>query len=296
VAGPVLLISALAAQFGCDFVASTLRYWLERSARFAAQLSEAWVYAIDAALSVIGLLVAEDIHRTPVAALAPVPLLAVLAVFARERHQRIKGLLELNDAYHGTALVLGEVVEADDGYTGEHSKGVVELALELADELGLGAQQRRNLEFAALLHDVGKISIPKEIINKPGKLDPDEWKIMATHTIEGQRMLDRVGGFMCHVGLIVRSHHERWDGRGYPDGLAGEAIPFESRIITCCDSWNAMRTDRSYRRALSHEVAVAELVANAGHQFDPSVVTAFLSVLEDSASREPRQAALPPAR
>ena len=94
-------------------------------------------------------------------------------------------------------------------------------------------------------------------------------------------MLDRVGGFMRHVGLIVRSHHERWDGRGYPDGLAGEAIPLEARIIACCDSWNAMRTDRSYRKALSYEVALAELLANAGHQFDPRIVAAFVKTIEN---------------
>src|SRR6202035_5553836 len=167
------------------------------------------------------------------------------------RHQRLESLVELNDAYRGTALVLGDVVEADDGYTGEHSKSVVGLALSVADRLGLPAEQRRTVEFAALLHDVGKIAIPKAVINKPGQLDPTEWRVIKTHTLEGQKMLDRVGGFMRDVGLIVRSHHERWDGCGYPDGLAGEAIPLEARIIACCDTWNAMRTDRCYRKALS---------------------------------------------
>src|SRR5205807_7862101 len=133
-----------------------------------------------------------------------------------------------------------------------------------------------NLEFGALLHDVGKIAIPKEIVNKPGKLNPEEWTIIKTHTVEGQRMLEQVGGFMREVGLIVRTHHERWDGGGYPDGLAGEAIALEARIISCCDTWNAMRTDRPYRRALSHEVALAELIANAGSQFDPRVVRALV--------------------
>ena len=145
-------------------------------------------------------------------------------------------MLELSSAYRGTALVLGDVIEADDGYTGEHCKSVVSLALDVAEHLGLSAERQRNLEFAALLHDVGKIAIPKEIINKPGKLDPHEWTIIKTHTLEGQKMLDRVGGFMREVGMIVRSHHERWDGGGYPDGLAGEAIPLEARIITCCDT------------------------------------------------------------
>ncbi len=151
--------------------------------------------------------------------------------------------------------------------------------LAVFEQLGLSPERQRNLEFAALLHDVGKIAIPKEIINKPGKLDPHEWTIIKTHTVEGQKMLDRVGGFMRQVGIIVRSHHERWDGGGYPDSLAGEAIPLEARIITCCDTWNAMRTDRPYRKALSHDVAVAELVANAGGQFDPHVVETFLELV-----------------
>ena len=138
----------------------------------------------------------------------------------------------------------------------------------------------RNLEFAALLHDVGKVAVPKSIINKPGALDQHEWEIVRQHTIEGQRMLDRVGGFMREVGTIVRSHHERWDGSGYPDGLAGDAIPLEARIISCCDAWNAMTTTRSYRAALSHDVAAHELRANAGTQFDPDIVTATLAVAQ----------------
>src|SRR4029077_1294417 len=145
---------------------------------------------------------ADQLHRTPVAVLAPLPLLGVLGMFAQERHARLESMLELNNAYRGTALVLGEVVEADDGYTGVHCKSVVALALAVADQLGLNADQRRNLEFGALLHDVGKITIPKEIINKPGKLDPDEWQTIKTHTTEGQKMLDQVGGFMREVGLI----------------------------------------------------------------------------------------------
>ena len=119
--------------------------------------------------------------------------------------------------------------------------------------------------------------------------------MIKTHTIEGERMLSRVGGFMREVGLIVRSHHERWDGGGYPDGLAGEAIPLEARIITCCDSWNAMRTDRSYRRALSREVALAELRAGCGTQFDPRVVAALLAVVEPQSEAPARPVEPPPA-
>jgi putative nucleotidyltransferase with HDIG domain len=282
-AGAALLIAALAAQFAADLLASTLRLALEREAGLLEQLRDSWVYAIDAALSVIGLVVAEELRQNALVALSPLALLALLAFFAQERHQRMRSLIELNDAYRGTALVLGDVVEADDGYTGEHSKGVVALAMAVGQELGLDAQRRRNLEFGALLHDVGKIVIPKEIINKPGKLDPQEWDVMVTHTVEGQKMLDRVGGFMQAVGLIVRSHHERWDGGGYPDGIVGDEIPLEARIISCCDTWNAMRTDRSYRKALSHEAARAELLAVAGHQLDPEIVSVLAAIVDDEA-------------
>jgi putative nucleotidyltransferase with HDIG domain len=277
-AGPLLLLAALLAEFLVNFIVATLHRGLARGMTVRSGLRDTWVFVIDAALSGIALVVAKDIHTAPLAVLSLLPLLGLLAVFAHERHRRLQSMLELSSAYRGTALVLGDVIEADDGYTGEHCKSVVTLALEMAGHLGLSPERQRNLEFAALLHDVGKIAIPKEIINKPGKLDPHEWTIIKTHTLEGQKMLERVGGFMREVGLIVRSHHERWDGGGYPDGLAGEAIPLEARIISCCDSWNAMRTDRPYRQALAYDVAVAELASNAGKQFDPAVVERFLAL------------------
>ncbi len=278
-AGAVLVAAALAAQFAGDFAVSAFYFGVAHGATLRAQLRDSWVYLIDAGLSGVGLAVAEVMHSAPYAVLAMVPLLGLLAMFAHERRGRLGSLLELNETYRGTALLLGDVIAHDDGYTGEHSQDVVGLALAVGEQLGLDAERRRNLEFGALLHDVGKIAIPKAIINKPGKLDPDEWELMKTHTTEGERMLNQVGGFMCEVGQIVRSHHERWDGRGYPDGLAGPAITLEARIITCCDSWNAMRTDRPYRPALTYEVAMAELLGNAGSQFDPEVVRAMIQVV-----------------
>jgi putative nucleotidyltransferase with HDIG domain len=292
-AGLALLLGALAAQFAVDFAVSSLRLAIAREADLTSQLSDLWIYAVDGALSGVGLAVAEDMHARPAIELVVAPLLGLLAMFARERRNRLQSVLELGNAYRGTALVLGDVVEADDAYTGEHCKSVVELALAVAECLELSAERRRNLEFGALLHDVGKVAIPKHIINKPGRLDPDEWTIIKTHTLEGQKMLDRVGGFMREVGLIVRSHHERWDGSGYPDGLVGTAIPIEARIVTCCDSWNAMRTDRAYRKALSLDTALAELRANAGSQFDPQVVDVLLSLVDPVADVARSDAAAP---
>lgn len=294
-AGAWLLLAALAAQFAVDFLISAARFGISNGVPLREMLRSSWVYLIDLALSGVALAVAEEVHRAWYAPLAVVPLFGLLAIFAHEREARLAQLIELNDAYRGTALVLGDVVEADDGYTGEHSKGVVRLCLDVAAKLGLNAEQRRNLEFGALLHDVGKIAIPKEIINKPDKLDDYEWTVIKTHTIEGQKLLDTVGGFMREVGWIVRSHHERWDGGGYPDGLAGEAIPLESRIVSACDTWNAMRTDRSYRKRLPFDLATQELRAVAGSQLDPRVVDALLDVVESEAVDPlgPTQAALP---
>jgi putative nucleotidyltransferase with HDIG domain len=286
-----LLLGALAAQFLLDFTISTARFAYESGATLTSQLRDTWVYVVDAGLSVVGWVVGVTSQTKPWAVLALLPLLALLSMLAHERRKRLEAMLELSNAYRGTALVLGDVVEADDGYTGEHSKGVVRLAAAVGQRLDLDAERRRNLEFAALLHDVGKIVVPKDIINKPAALTDLEWSVVKQHTIEGQRMLERVGGFMRDVGDIVRSHHERWDGAGYPDGLAGADIALEARIIACCDTWNAMRTDRAYRRALSHDAAMSELKAGVGTQFDPRVVESLLEIIQ----APERVAVTPPA-
>jgi HD-GYP domain-containing protein (c-di-GMP phosphodiesterase class II) len=178
-------------------------------------------------------------------------------------------------------MLLSDVVEFEDPYTAQHSRSIVDLVHAVAEKLGVDSNSRQELEFAALLHDVGKIAIPKEILNKPAKLTDQEFEIMKTHTIEGQFMLDRVGGLLGRVGEIVRSCHERWDGAGYPDGIAGEEIPLASRIVFTCDAYSAMTQDRVYRAAMSKEAAVAELAANAGSQFDPGIVVALTEVVEE---------------
>lgn len=281
-----ILLLALGAQLVCDFAASAAKERLYGGLQIRELVQECLpIYAIDVALSMLGLAVAYStiVSHSQFAVLLIAPSFGMLRFFSRERHERLEQLAELNDAYQGTALLLGDVVEADDAYTGEHCKGVVRLSLDVADELGLDADRKRNVEFGALLHDVGKIAVPKEIINKPGKLDEREWAIIKTHTIEGQRMLERIGGFMSEIGLIVRASHEHWDSSGYPDGLSGEAIPLEARIISACDAFNAMTTTRSYRKAMSLAAAKAEVERCAGSQFDPRVVRALLKAIRQSA-------------
>ncbi|HLY51201.1 MAG TPA: HD domain-containing phosphohydrolase [Solirubrobacteraceae bacterium] len=278
-----LLVAALGAQVTCDLVASAAREWLRTGEppRLPVRLL-GQVYFVDFCLSPIGLAVAFASRGRPVAVLMTLPLSALLMFFARERQARMRSALELSRAFRGTALLLGDVVEADDEYTGLHSRDVVDLCMAVGPRLGLDEDQLRRLEFTALLHDVGKIAIPKEIINKPGKLTDEERAVIETHTIEGEAMLERVGGLLGQVGRLVRSCHERYDGLGYPDGLVGEAIPVEARIVCCCDAFNAMTTDRPYRKALSLGEALAELRAHRGTQFDPGVVDCLLELHADA--------------
>ena len=274
-------VAALGAQFLFDFVPPAVHEWTVLGVRPRLQLRQmGWVYLIDAALAPVGLAVAFAAAQNPYAVVLGLPLIGLLALFSQERRVRIDHELELRDAYRGTAFLLGDVVEADDAYTGEHSRDVVELTLSVVDELGLSPRERRDAEFAALLHDVGKVRIPNEIINKPGRLTPEERLVIEQHTVEGERMLLRVGGLLGTIGRIVRSCHERWDGHGYPDGLAGAEIPLIARIVACCDAYNAMTTERSYRAAMSPGEAMLEMVKNRGTQFDPTVVDALVAALE----------------
>jgi putative nucleotidyltransferase with HDIG domain len=281
-------ILALASQLALDAAMSSTHEWLRAGRWPRLHLGELGVvWMVDAALAPIGLLSAAVAAEEPVAILAVLPLAGIIALLAQERRYRLEQAVELGDAYQGVALLLGEVIEDDDHYTGEHSRGVVQLSAEIAQELGMSDREQRLVEFGALLHDVGKVRVPNAIINKPGPLDDDEWAIMRRHTIDGEAMLARVGGMMHEVGRIVRGSHEDWDGTGYPDGLAGEEIPLASRIVSCADAYSAMTTDRSYRRALGPDKAVAELRRCAGTQFDPRVVEAVIAVVGRTAAPPP---------
>jgi HD-GYP domain-containing protein (c-di-GMP phosphodiesterase class II) len=281
---PVYL-GALVAQFASDFAGAAARDWLVvgLGADLALPLF-LWTWLVDALLATVGLLAALAARDMPYGALLVLPLMALLAIFSRERDARIEQSLELSRAYRGTTLLLSDVLDEDDEYTAFHSRGVVQLSIAVAERMELDARQMRNVEFGALLHDIGKIAIPKEILHKPGKLSPDEWVVMKTHTVEGQKLLDRVGGVLGDVGRVVRSSHERWDGGGYPDGLAGEEIPIESAIVCACDAFNAMTTHRPYRRALDPREAVEELEIHRGAQFSPVVVDVLIELIHEDAA------------
>ena len=165
-----------------------------------------------------------------------------------------------------------------DRYTGEHSEAVIEMSGAVARNLGCGTQDVERVRSAALLHDIGKVAIPDEILHKNGPLTDEEWELMREHPVIGERILRVLPG-LGTVARIVRHEHERWDGRGYPDGLEGEAIPLGSRIIIAADTYHAITSDRPYRAARPHSAAVEELLRCAGTQFDPNVTAALIGYL-----------------
>jgi HD-GYP domain-containing protein (c-di-GMP phosphodiesterase class II) len=281
---------ALLAQFAFDLAVTVGREAYEYGIAPRSQITDAaWIWAVDGLLSPIALIAAVAAPENYLLFLTLLPLLGLLSLFARERRGRLEQALELRNAYLGTTILLADLIEEDDEYTGAHSQGVVSLAVQVAEELGLDPWQKRRTEYGARLHDVGKIAVPKDVINKPGPLDASEWDLMRQHTVAGERMLGRVGGALREVGAIVRGTHERWDGRGYPDGLQGTEIPIEARIVACCDAFDAMTTDRAYRGALPVDVALTEVRRGAGTQFDPVVAAALVAVVERQHVPEPPQ-------
>ncbi len=172
-------------------------------------------------------------------------------------------------------------IQAFDQDTSLHAVRIMQLAEETAGMLGCSEEEQHLLRLAALMHDVGKIGVPQEILNKPGPLTEDEWNVMRRHPGIGRQILGQAGGQCALLSHIVVAHHERWDGEGYPYGLAGEAIPLGARILSVVDSYDAMISDRPYRVALSSSEAIEELRRCVGSQFDPQVVTAFLHILEN---------------
>ncbi len=186
---------------------------------------------------------------------------------------------ELRATSLATAAALANAMEARDNYTAGHAQIIAELAVGVGQRIGLGTQALGDLRYAAILHDIGKIAVSDEILRKPGPLTTEERRVMERHVVEGERILAPVP-FLTEVGTLVRHHHERWDGDGYPDGLRGEEIPLGSRVISIADAWHAMISTRPYRRAVSHDEARSELERAAGAQFDPTLVIQFLAHIE----------------
>jgi putative nucleotidyltransferase with HDIG domain len=184
---------------------------------------------------------------------------------------------ELQRSYMATVRALSNAVEARDAYTGKHAERVTAYGMAIARKMGLPLANAPATEFGFLLHDIGKVAIPDAILYKPGALTAKERALMAQHPMIGAQIVRGIE-FLIEAVEVVRSHHERWDGRGYPDGLAGEDIPLAARVFAAADVLDALTTDRPYRPASALSVARQMIVAEAGRQFDPSVVKAFSSI------------------
>jgi GAF domain-containing protein len=209
---------------------------------------------------------------TDIEILADLADLAGAALEHGRRHQHYDA------SVHAHVEALAAAMDMRDQRTARHSEDVVELAQRVGEILELEGPSLLELEFAARLHDVGKIQVPDAVLNKPGPLEPHENEVIRCHATWGAETLARIPGLEA-VATIVRFHHERWDGAGYPDGISGARIPLASRIISVCDAYGAMTCDRPYRSAMPAGDAIAEIRTASGSQFDPSVVQALVEVL-----------------
>ena len=198
-------------------------------------------------------------------------LVAVLRDLQRERERA-------EETNRSVVRALAATLLARDGYAGDRSEDVEALAVAVGRRLGLSAGDLEDVAATAMLHDVGKIGVPDEILRKQDGLSSVEWAVLREHPVIGERILSSVTG-LAQVAKAVRHEHENFDGTGYPDRIAGDAIPVAARIVFACDSWLALVSDRPYRTALEHEPAIAELRRQSGTQFDPQVVIALLAVL-----------------
>jgi putative nucleotidyltransferase with HDIG domain len=208
-----------------------------------------------------------------------VRLLSTIANHATIAIGNIDLYASLQEAYLSTVRALAAAIDAKDPYTRGHSERVATYALMIAERMGLASEQKDALEMASYLHDIGKIGISEDILLKPGKLSDEEMGQMRHHPLIGANILKPVS-FPWPILPVVRHHHEHYDGGGYPAGLRGEEIPLLARILTVADSYEAMTSDRPYRRGRSTEEAIAELKRCSGSQFDPKIVEAFVEVLE----------------
>jgi putative nucleotidyltransferase with HDIG domain len=194
---------------------------------------------------------------------------------------RVRLMGELERLLLDTIKAIAATIDARDGYTHRHSERVATLTAQLANELGLSQAERETAELSALLHDVGKIAVPDSILNKPGKLTPEEFDEMRKHPVHGARILGNIQSATVKAVLPgVKYHHEKWDGSGYPEGLKGEDIPFLGRLLGVADFYDALTSARSYRGALTPEATMALIANGSGTHFDPAVAAALIRIYE----------------
>lgn len=193
--------------------------------------------------------------------------------------------LDLKDLFSGTITAITEALDAKDNFTSGRSKRVTHYSLKIGQKLGLSDPELQELELAGLLHDIGMIGIPETILNKEDELTFEEYNIIKTHSPKGVKILENIKQ-LENVVIMIKHHHERYDGKGYPDGLSNEGIPLGSRIISVADAYDGMVSDRPYRKGLPHQISVNIIKKDAGTHFDPIIVEAFLDIIENAKTEE----------
>jgi HD-GYP domain-containing protein (c-di-GMP phosphodiesterase class II) len=265
--------------------------WLERSEPFVLEPKDIEAVPVAAEMGIARVVVAPlRLEGNRVAALTAtigdrrlddrqLALLAGLAHQAKLAIESAEHYESLERTFVSTVAALANALEANDEYTSSHARWITDMSLLVGRELELDRDAMKRLEFGALFHDIGKIGIPSEILQKPGPLTDEEFEIVKEHPELGEKILEPIDR-LADVRPIVRACHERWDGLGYPDGKSGLDIPLEARIVLVCDAFHAMTTDRPYRDRLPDAEAVHRLREAAGSQFDPTVVDAFTRLYE----------------
>jgi HD-GYP domain-containing protein (c-di-GMP phosphodiesterase class II) len=227
-------------------------------------------------LGTLNLIRTKNLHQYTQGQLTTLSLFAAKAAIEIENSKLYQ---ELEDAYFDTVAALSNAIEARDRYTRGHNERVWQITLGIAKGLGWSEDKIKELKMGAMLHDIGKIGVPDAILNKPGSLTPQEFAIMKRHPEVGANMVDKIT-FLNPALPYILYHHERFDGKGYPIGLRGEDIPLQGRLLAVVDTFDAITSDRPYRKGRSIDQAIIEIQNNAGTQFDPGVVAAFISTIE----------------
>src|ERR1700736_1751204 len=297
--GPLALLVAAITHYGCNTAAMSIIIGLTEDKPFAKVWTECYLWSFPyymvgaAAAGLVNFLNRHVGWQSSLLVLPPIYLmyrsyrLYLGKLDAEKQHAE-----QVSNLHLRTIEALALAIEAKDATTGEHLQRVRVYAMELAKELGLSADETEALQAASVLHDIGKLAVPEHIISKPGKLSPEEFEKMKIHPTVGAEILEQVD-FPYPVVPIVRAHHEKWDGSGYPNGLAGDAIPIGARILAAVDCLDALASDRQYRKALPIDEAMGKVVADSGKSFDPRVVAILQRryiELEKLANEQPLQA------
>ncbi|WP_331445521.1 HD-GYP domain-containing protein [Natranaerobius thermophilus] len=269
---PVILASMVYFLVNTILVTLAIAFYKESSIWEAWRVNFRWAIPNYLTLAPLGVLIVFVYQEIGIAGLV---LLFLSLLVARHSFSLY---IKMRQAYLSTIKTLSQTLDAKDSYTGGHCLRVAELVKDMGKEMELNADKLESLEYVAILHDIGKIGISESILNKPSSLTSEEFEKIKEHPVIGQKIIEDVE-FLADYSHVIRHHHERFDGQGYPDGIQGDEISQEARIVAVADAFDAMTTERSYRNSLSTMNAIKELDRNSGKQFDPAVVDALKKVL-----------------